>query len=64
LSKSKVRSTTFGRLPITAGFGEMAQGPAPIYNFRERVEVVSKDPEVDAKRILRDFTRVGHFVAQ
>lgn len=38
-------------------FGEMAQGKAPIYNFSDRVEVVSKDPEADAKRILRDFTR-------
>ncbi len=38
-------------------FGDLAQGPAPIYNFRDRVEVVSKDPVADAERILRTFTR-------
>lgn len=38
-------------------FGEMGQGPAPAYNFRDRVEVSSKVPEADARRILRDFTR-------
>ncbi|MCE9534471.1 MAG: DUF1592 domain-containing protein [Planctomycetes bacterium] len=38
-------------------FGEQDQGKAPIYNFSDRVEVVSKDPEVDAKRILRPFIR-------
>jgi len=38
-------------------FGNQEQGPAPIYNFRDRVEIISKEPEVDAKRILRDFTR-------
>jgi hypothetical protein len=35
----------------------MPQGPAPIYNYSRRVEVVSKDPETDAKRILRSFAR-------
>jgi Protein of unknown function (DUF1592)/Protein of unknown function (DUF1588)/Protein of unknown function (DUF1587)/Protein of unknown function (DUF1585)/Protein of unknown function (DUF1595)/Planctomycete cytochrome C len=34
-------------------FGTMEQKPAPNY----RVEVVSKNPELDAQRILRDFTR-------
>lgn len=34
-------------------FGTMEQKPAPNY----RVEVVSKNPEADAERILRDFTR-------
>jgi hypothetical protein len=38
-------------------FGDLAQGPAPNYNYRDRVEVVSKDPEADAQRILLDFTR-------
>ncbi|MBC8115856.1 MAG: DUF1587 domain-containing protein, partial [Candidatus Saccharimonas sp.] len=38
-------------------FGDMAQGPAPIYNYSKRVEVVSKDPLVDADRILRNFAR-------
>ncbi len=38
-------------------FGDLGQAPAPIYNFRDRVEVVSKDPEADATRILRDFAR-------
>src|SRR5262249_43510824 len=37
--------------------GDRPQGPAPSYNFRNRVEVVSKDPEADAQRILRDFAR-------
>ncbi len=36
-------------------FGDMTQGPAPIYNYSNRVEVVSKDPLVDADRILRKF---------
>jgi mono/diheme cytochrome c family protein len=34
-------------------FGDLEQKPAPNY----RVEVVSKNPEADAGRILRDFTR-------
>ncbi len=38
-------------------FGDLPQAPAPIYNFRNRVEVVSKDPEADAERVLRDFAR-------
>ncbi len=38
-------------------FGDMPQGPAPIYNYSQRVEVVSKDPLVDADRILRNFAR-------
>lgn len=38
-------------------FGELPQGPAPTYNYPKRVEVVSKDPEADAKRILGAFTR-------
>ena len=38
-------------------FGDMAQGPAPIYNYSKRVEVVSKEPLVDADRILRNFAR-------
>jgi mono/diheme cytochrome c family protein len=36
-------------------FGDLPQGPSPIYNHRDRVEVVSKDPLVDAERILRAF---------
>jgi mono/diheme cytochrome c family protein len=38
-------------------FGELAQGPAPVYNNRNRVEVISKEPEADAARILRSFAR-------
>ena len=38
-------------------FGDLPQGPAPIYNQSKRVEVVSKAPESDAERILRDFVR-------
>jgi mono/diheme cytochrome c family protein len=38
-------------------FGELAQAPAPTRNDSRRVEVVSKDPLADARRILRDFTR-------
>lgn len=38
-------------------FGDLKQGPAPIYNFRDRVEVVSKDPMADADSILRRFVR-------
>ena len=36
-------------------FGEMQQGPAPIYNQSDRVEVVSSDPPADARRILKSF---------
>lgn len=38
-------------------FGELAQGSFPAYNFRERVEVISSDPQRDADRILRSFAR-------
>lgn len=38
-------------------FGELPQAPAPIYNQSNRVEVVSKDPLADARRILRNFAR-------
>jgi cytochrome c553 len=38
-------------------FGNLAQGKAPIYNYPQRVEVVSKDPEADAEVILRAFAR-------
>ena len=38
-------------------FGDLPQKPAPIYNNSKRVEVVSKNPEADAERILRDFAR-------
>ena len=37
-------------------FGEMAQKKFPIYNFSDRVEVVSDEPLVDAERILTKFT--------
>ncbi len=38
-------------------FGDMAQKKFPIYNFSDRVEVVSDEPLVDAERILTKFTR-------
>src|SRR5262249_5723461 len=38
-------------------FGDLPQAPAPIYNYPKRVEVVSKNPQVDAERILRSFVR-------
>jgi mono/diheme cytochrome c family protein len=38
-------------------FGDLPQGPAPAPNNRNRVEVVSRAPEVDAERILRGFAR-------
>ncbi len=38
-------------------FGDLPQAPAPVYNHRDRKEVVSKDPEADARRILRNFAR-------
>ncbi len=38
-------------------FGNLEQATAPVFNNRSRVEVVSKDSEVDAERILRSFTR-------
>jgi mono/diheme cytochrome c family protein len=38
-------------------FGDMAQKKFGIYNYRDRVEVVSDQPPVDAERILTGFTR-------
>ncbi|HUY88175.1 MAG TPA: DUF1592 domain-containing protein [Pirellulales bacterium] len=38
-------------------FGDLRQAPAPIYNRRDRVEVVSDDPRADAERVLRRFAR-------
>jgi mono/diheme cytochrome c family protein len=38
-------------------FGELAQAPAPIYNYRNRVEVASQNPDADAERILLTFAR-------
>ncbi len=38
-------------------FGDLAQGPAPSAEDSKRVEVVSKQPLVDAERLLRDFMR-------
>lgn len=38
-------------------FGAQTQGPAPSYNARDRVEIVSKEPLADADRILRGFLR-------
>jgi mono/diheme cytochrome c family protein len=38
-------------------FGDLEQKPAPVFNNGKRVEVVSKDPQADADRIIRDFTR-------
>jgi mono/diheme cytochrome c family protein len=38
-------------------FGGLPQQAAPVFNNRNRVEVVSKDPEADAERILRGFAR-------
>ncbi|MBY0524335.1 MAG: DUF1592 domain-containing protein [Gemmataceae bacterium] len=38
-------------------FGDLPQAPAPIYNRSDRVEVISKTPQVDAERILRSFAR-------
>ena len=38
-------------------FGDMPQGPAPVYNYSKRVEVVSDDPLPDAQRILKNFAR-------
>jgi mono/diheme cytochrome c family protein len=36
-------------------FGDLPQALAPIYNQRNRVEVVSSDPRTDAERVLRGF---------
>jgi hypothetical protein len=38
-------------------FGDLPQAPAPTAEDAKRVEVVSKQPMVDAERILRSFTR-------
>jgi hypothetical protein len=38
-------------------FGDLPQAPAPAFNNRNRVEVVSKTPEADAERIIRAFAR-------
>ena len=38
-------------------FGELKQEKFPIYNFSDRVEVVSQQPLDDAERILKSFTR-------
>jgi len=37
--------------------GDLPQEPAPIYNQRDRVEVISHDPLPDARRILLRFAR-------
>jgi mono/diheme cytochrome c family protein len=36
-------------------FGDLPQGPAPVANNRNRVEVVSKEPVADADRVIRGF---------
>lgn len=36
-------------------FGDLARKSAPVYNFRDRVEVASDDPTKDAEQILRRF---------
>jgi mono/diheme cytochrome c family protein len=38
-------------------FGDLERTPAPVFNNSTRVEVVSKNPEADAEKILRDFAR-------
>jgi hypothetical protein len=38
-------------------FGDLPQKAAPIFNNRQRVEVVSSNPEDDARRILGNFAR-------
>ncbi|MDX1944005.1 MAG: DUF1592 domain-containing protein [Pirellulaceae bacterium] len=38
-------------------FGDLPRKNFPVYNFRERVEVVSENPLADAERILTAFTR-------
>jgi hypothetical protein len=38
-------------------FGNLPQRPAPTFNYPQRVEVVSSNPEADAHRILRAFAR-------
>jgi mono/diheme cytochrome c family protein len=36
-------------------FGDLPQAPVPVKNNSKRVEVVSKNPEADARKILLDF---------
>src|SRR5262249_41003040 len=38
-------------------FGDLPRANVPVPGNRNRLEVVSKDPESDARRILRDFGR-------
>lgn len=38
-------------------FGDLKQAPAPTAEDKNRLEVVSRQPLVDAERLLRDFTR-------
>lgn len=38
-------------------FGDLAQKNFPAYNFRDRVEVVSDQPQADAERILKAFAK-------
>ncbi|MCC2671911.1 MAG: hypothetical protein K0Q72_4382, partial [Armatimonadetes bacterium] len=38
-------------------FGDLPQAPTPARDFRNRVEVVSKEPVADAQRIFRGFAR-------
>lgn len=38
-------------------FGDLPQKGFPVYNFSDRVEVVSTDPPADAERILKSFMR-------
>jgi mono/diheme cytochrome c family protein len=38
-------------------FGDLEQKPSPVRDGRNRIEVVSKNPEADAERILRNFAR-------
>jgi hypothetical protein len=36
-------------------FGDLAQAPAPVFNNRARVEVTSKNSDVDAAKVLKNF---------
>jgi len=38
-------------------FGDLNRKNVPVYNFRDRVEVVSDAPQTDAERILKAFAR-------
>ena len=38
-------------------FGDLPQSTVPVRDFRNRVEVTSKDPAADAQRIFRGFAR-------